>query len=223
MVDGLLIEVLGGDGGLDDLLKDLLAELLGGDLGSVLSGDDDGVDAEGNDGAVVVLVLNGDLGLGVGTAPGKGTVAAGLGHGGVQLVGKLEGEGEELRGLIGGIAEHDTLVTSTEVLEALVKVETLSDIGRLLLNGNEEVAGLVVEALGGVIVADVLDGVADNLLVVELGLGGDLTEDHDHTGLGGGLASDLGEGVLSQAGIEDGIGNLIGDLIGVTLTDGLGL
>ena len=223
MVDGLLVEVLGGDGGLDDLLKDLLAELLGGDLGSVLSRDDDGVDAEGNDGAVVVLVLNGDLGLGVGAEPGEGAVAAGSGHGGVELVGEEEGQGEELGGLVGGIAEHDTLITGTEVLEAVVKVETLSDIGRLLLNGNEEVAGLVVEALGRVIVADVLDGVADNLLVVELGLGGDLTEDHDHTGLGGGLASDLGEGVLSQAGIENGIGNLIGDLIGVTLTDGLGL
>ena len=31
------------------------------------------------------------------------------------------------------------------------------------------------------------------------------------TGLGGSLASDLGEGVLSQAGIEDGIGNLVTD------------
>lgn len=223
MVDGLLIEVLGGDGGLDDLLKDLLAELLGGDLGSVLGGDDDGVDAEGNNGAVVVLVLNGDLGLGVGAEPREGAVAAGSGHSSVELVGEEEGQGEELGGLVGGITEHDTLITGTEVLKTVVKVETLSDIGRLLLNGNEEVAGLVVEALGGVIVADVLDGVADNLLVVELGLGGDLTEDHDHTGLGGGLASDLGEGVLSQTGIENGIGNLIGDLVGMTLTDGLGL
>jgi hypothetical protein len=29
------------------------------------------------------------------------------------------------------------------------------------------------------------------------------------TSLGGGLASNLGEGVLSQAGIEDGIGDLV--------------
>jgi hypothetical protein len=38
---------------------------------------------------------------------------------------------------------------------------------------------------------------------------GDLAEDHDHTGLGGSLASDLGEGVLPEAGIEDGIRDLI--------------
>jgi len=84
-------------------------------------------------------------------------------------------------------------------------VETLGDVGRLLLNGNEDVAGLVVETLVGAVVTNVLDGLTDDLLVVEASLGGDLTEDHDHTGLGGSLASNLGEGVLLQAGVEDGI------------------
>jgi hypothetical protein len=77
------------------------------------------------------------------------------------------------------------------------------------MSGDEDVAGLVVEALVRRVVANVLDGATDDLLVVEVGLGGDLTEDHDHTSLGGGLASYLGEGVLLEAGIEDGIGDLI--------------
>ena len=223
MVDGLVVEVLGGDGLLDDLVKDLLAEVLGGDVVGVLGGDDDGVDADGDDSTVVVLVLNSDLGLGVGSQPRQRAVAAGSRHGSVELVGEGESEGEELGGLVGGITEHDTLVTSTEALESLLVVQTLGNIGRLLLNSNEQVEGLVVETLGGVIVTDVLDGVTDDLLVVNLGLGGDFTENHDHTSLGGSLASNLGEGVLSQAGVEDGIGDLIGNLIGVTLTDGLGL
>jgi hypothetical protein len=223
VVDGVVVKVLGGDGGLDDLLLDLLAELLSGDVGRVLGRDDDGVDALGDNGAVVVLVLNGDLGLGVGAEPGQRAVTAGSRHGSVKLVGELEGQGEQLGGLVGGVAEHDTLVTGAKLLESLVVVETLGNIGGLLLNGNEQVQGLVVKALLGVIVANVLDGVADNLLVVELGLGGDLTKDHDHASLGGGLASDLGQGVLSQAGVEDGIGDLVGNLVGVTLTDRLGL
>jgi hypothetical protein len=84
-------------------------------------------------------------------------------------------------------------------------VQTLRNVGRLLLNGNEHVAGLVVEALVGRVVANVLDGVADDLLEVEVGLGGDLAKDHDHTGLGGALACDLGERVLPEAGIENGV------------------
>lgn len=223
VVDGVVVNVLGGDHLLDDLLLKLLAELLGGDIGRVLGGDDDGVDALGDDGAVVVLILNGDLGLGVGPQPREGAIATRSGHGSVELVGEEESEGEELRGLVGGVAEHDTLVTGTKLLKSLLVVKALSNIGRLLLDGDEQVEGLVVEALLGIIVADVLDGVTDDLLVVELGLGGDLAEDHDHAGLGGSLASDLGEGVLGQTGVENGIGDLVSDLVGVTLADGLGL
>lgn len=223
VVDGLIVEVLRGDDLLDDLLLDLLAQLLCGDVRAVLGGDDDGMDALGNDGTVVVLVLNGDLSLGVGAQPRQGAIAAGSGHGSIELVRQEQGQGEELRSLIGGIAEHDTLVTSAELLEGLVVVETLGDIGRLLLNGDEEVQGLVVETLGGIVIADALDGLTDNLLVVDLGLGSDLAEDHDHAGLGSRLAGNLGKRILSKAGIEDGIGNLVGNLVGVTLTDRLGL
>lgn len=217
MVDGLLVKELGGDDLLDDLLENLLAEVLGSDLRSVLGGDDNSVNALGNDGTSIVLVLDGDLSLGVGPQPWERAIVSGGSHGGVEPVGELDGEGEELRSLVGGIAEHDTLVTSTELLESLLVVETLSNIGRLLLNGDENVAGLVVEALARVIVANVLDGLTDDLLVVESSLGGDLTEDHDHTSLGGSLASDLGERVLPEAGVENGIGDLVSDLVGVTL------
>jgi hypothetical protein len=222
VVDGVLVEVLGGDGLLDDLLLDLLAELLDRNVGRVLSRNNDGVNTQRDDGTVVVCVLDGDLGLGVGPEPGEGAVVAGIGHGLVELVGKLDGKGKVLRGLVGGIAEHDTLVTGTELLESLLVVKTLSNVGALLLNGDEDVASLVVEALLGRVVADVLDGVTDDLLVVDLGLGGDLAEDHDHAGLGGTLASDLGERVLLEAGIEDGVGDLVSDLVGVALADGLG-
>lgn len=47
-------------------------------------------------------------------------------------------------------------------------METLSNVDRLLLNGNQNVAGLVVETLLRRVVADVLDSVADDLLVIEL-------------------------------------------------------
>ena len=222
MVDGLVVKVLGGDDLLDNLLLDLLAELVNTNLGGVLSGDNNGVDALRNDGAVVVCVLDSDLSLGVGPEPGDRAVVASVGHGLVQLVGELDGEREVLGGLVGSVAEHDTLVTSAELLESLLVVQTLGDIRALLLNGAKHVASLVVEALVGRVVTNVLDGIADDLLVVDLGLGGDLTEDHDHAGLGRGLASDLGEGVLLQAGIEDSVRDLVSDLVGVALADGLG-
>lgn len=222
MVDGLLVEVVCRNGLLDDLLEDLLAKLLGGDLLAVLCGHDDGVDTLGDDGTIVVLVLDSDLGLGVGSEPWEAAVVAGISHSLVELVREDDGQWKELRGLVSGITEHDTLVASTEILEALLVVETLSNVGALLFNGNENVASLVVKALGGIIVSNVLDGVTDDLLVVQASLGGDFAKDHDHTGLGGRLAGDLGGRVVLQAGIEDGIGNLIGNLVRVTLADRFG-
>lgn len=71
---------------------------------------------------------------------------------------------------------HDTLVTGTDLLERTV-VETLRNVRRLLLDGDEHVARLVVETLVRVVVSDLLDRVSDDRLVVDLGAGRDLTED----------------------------------------------
>lgn len=213
VVDGLLIEVLGGDDGLDDVLHDVLVNLLVGDVGLVLGGDDDGVDADGDHAAVLLLVLDGDLGLTIGAQPLEGSILANVGETLAEAGGEEVGEGHELGGLIGGVAEHDALVTSADLLDALVEVDALGDIGALLLDGDDDVAGVAVDALVGGGVADVADGGADDVLEIDLGVGGDLTEDHDHAGLGGGLAGDLGLGVLGEAGVEDGIGNLIAELV----------
>lgn len=222
VVDDSVIKKVLGDNLLDDLLEDLLSELFGSDLLSVLGGNDDSVDTEGDHGTVLtLLVLNGNLSLRVGSEPAQRTVTTGSGHSGVKLVGEHDGKGHHFGGFVGSVTEHDTLVTSTDLLEGTV-VKTLSNVGRLLLNGNQDVTGLVVETLVGRVVTDLLDGVSDNLLVVDLSPGGDLTEDHDHTGLSGGLASDLGERVLSETGVEDGIRDLVTDLVGMALTNGLG-
>lgn len=205
MVDCLLVEVFSRDRLPDDLLKDLFPQLLGGDVLRVLGRHDNSVNTPGDDCTVVVLVLNGDLGLGVGSEPWKRTVAAGSRHNGVQLVGENDSQGEELRSLVGGISKHDTLVTSAKLLECLVEVETLGNVLRLLLNGDQDVTSLVVETFVGIIVSDFLDSATDDLLVVKLGAGGDFTKDHDHTSLGGSLTTDFGERVLSQASIKNGV------------------
>jgi hypothetical protein len=70
-------------------------------------------------------------------------------------------------------------------------VQTLRNIGGLLLNGNENVASFVIEPFGRVVVADVADGFTNDFLVIELGLGSNFAKDHDHASLGCGLTSNF--------------------------------
>mmetsp|Transcript_20976 Transcript_20976/g.66462 ORF Transcript_20976/g.66462 Transcript_20976/m.66462 type:complete len:461 (+) Transcript_20976:322-1704(+) len=208
--DGLVIEVLGGDDGLDHVLVEVGGDLVVGDILVVLGGDEDSVHALGDHGAVLVLVLDGNLGLAVGAEPGADAVLADLGQLVADLGGEHVGEGHELGGLIGGVAEHDALVAGANLLELLGAhaVDALADVGGLLLKVAEHLAVVAVEADVGGGEADLAAGLAHDLLVVDLSLGGDLTEYHHHAGLGAGLAGDLGLGVLLEASVEDGIGDL---------------
>lgn len=49
------------------------------------------------------------------------------------------------------------------------------------------------------------NSITNDLLVVDSSWASDLAEDHDHTSLGSGLASNLGEGVDGEGGIENSI------------------
>ena len=181
MVNGVFIAKVGRDDLFDGLFQDLLPQVLGGDVVRVLGRNDGGVGSEGNNGTTVAFVLDHHLGLSQGRAP--------------------DSKRHQFWGFGSGVSEHETLITSTEVL-GRAPVETLSNVRRLLLNGDEDVVGLVVETLGRVAVPNVPDSFLDNLLVVYLSLGRDFTKDHDHSGLSNGLASNLGELVLLQVGIE---------------------
>jgi len=115
----------------------------------VLGGNDNGVHADGDHLAVLLAVQHGDLSLAVRAHPLQDTLLAHLGEAGTDLGGQQMGQRHQLLGLGGRIAEHVTLVTSTNLLNGLVDVHTLSNIGALLLNGDHDIASGVVDTWGG--------------------------------------------------------------------------
>ena len=86
----------------------------------------------------------------------------------------------------------------------------------MLGDGNQHTARVSVEAFFARIVADLIDNFADEFIVVEDRVGGDLTEQHHIAGLDGCLTGDARARVLLKTGIQHGIGDLIADLIGVS-------
>ena len=205
--DGLLIKVLLRDDRLDDMLLEVSSNLIVGDCLVVLGRDEDSVDSDGHHGTTIIAVLNSHLGLSIRPEPGAGPVLAHLSETSTKLGGKDMAEGHQLWGLISCIPKHVSLVTSSNLLRPLCEVamHTLSNIRGLLLNVHKHFAVVSIKPNICRHETDVAAGLPDNLLVVNIGLRGDLTKNHDHVSLGAGLASNLAVRVLSKASVKNGI------------------
>ena len=102
----------------------------------------------------------------------------------------------------------------------LAGVDALCDVRRLAGDQilDEHLVG--VEHVVVVDVADVANGSPHDLLIVELRGGRDFTGDHHLIGLNESLARDAAGAVLSQASVEDAVGNQVGNLVGMPLANG---
>ncbi len=213
--------------GLHDELADVGSEQrLQVDVGGVLRGDDDRVEADG----LVAVVLDGDLRLAVGAQVGDGAVLTDLGQALGQAVRQEDRQRHEGRRLVGGVAEHQALVAGALPVQLVVvalhpglvrRVDTLRDVRGLRADGHRHAAGGAVEALLGGVVADLQDLAADQVRDVRVGLGRDLAGHMHQAGGDQRLDGDPGGRVLAQKRVENGVADLVSDLVGVTLGHGL--
>ena len=220
---GLPVQEVRRDGGPHDALDQVAADGLLVRVRAVLGGQDDGVHAHG----LAVQVFHGDLALSIRAQVGQLAALADLAQAAGQAVGQGDGHGHELLGLVAGKAEHHALVARADVHLALgAALERVADahgdVRGLLVQLQHHAAGRGVKAAGAVAVADVGDGLADDRFVVHIGLGGDFAHDQHEVGRGDRLAGDAGHGVLGQVRVQDRVGDLVADLVGVSLRDGLG-
>ena len=225
-VAGVVVEQLGRDGRADDELDHILAQLCHVHFRGVLRAEHDGVHAHG---AVLLVVLDRDLRLAVGPQIVHQTLLA---HGGQalgQLVGQRDGQRHQLRRLVAGEAEHHALVARAVVeravagllaLERLVHAE--GDVRALLVDVRDDGAGLAVKTVLRTVVADLAHGLAHDLRDVHVAVGRDLAHDVHDAGRDRALAGDAAVRVLRQNGVEDRVGHLVADLIGMSLCNGFG-
>mmetsp|Transcript_42691 Transcript_42691/g.108390 ORF Transcript_42691/g.108390 Transcript_42691/m.108390 type:complete len:214 (-) Transcript_42691:34-675(-) len=150
-----------------------------------------------------------------------------------QFLAKASGHGVRQRhailGLVASVAEHDALIAGADIHVILANVHTTCDVRALLVDAHQHLASLVTQALAvhaGQVVdvgveADLGNNAPDDLVIVDLGLRRDLASDHDHVVLRHSLASDLALGILCQAGVQDGVRDLVAELVRVALVDRL--
>ena len=214
-----------------DMLLDIPVNLLLGHALVVLGGEDHCVQAHR---LVILIILHRDLGLSVRPQVGKRAVLADLSQASCQLVGQGDGIGHILLRLVGGVAEHHALISRADgvqlllghmLLPCLLGLQSLvnaqGNICGLLIDGGDHAAGIAVKAILCPVIADLPDGLPDNLLDVYIGAGGNLSHNQHQSCGDGRLAGHPAHGILLHQGIEDRVGNGIADLIRMSLCHGL--
>ena len=146
-----------------------------------------------------------------------------LGH----LVGQGDGQGHQLRRLVAGVAKHHALVAGAvlklSVLALLVLqrlIHAHGDVAGLLVNVGDNAAGVTVKAVLGPVIADVPDHFPGKLCNVHVATGADLAHDVHQAGGNSSLTGHPSLWVLGQNRVQHRVGNLVADLIGMSLCYG---
>ena len=148
-------------------------------------------------------------------------------------MGEVNGEGHEAVGLVAGEADHHALVAGAGGAAGVGSGGAVGagfqrgadagvDVGGLLAGVGDDAAGMAVDAVFQVGVADFQQGPAGDGVEVQFGLGGDFAGDHDQVLAGDGLAGDAAHGVNGEGGVQYGVGNLVAHLVGVPFSNRLG-
>ncbi len=215
MILGVCTEPFGRQDRLDDFFHHAFLEIFHADVRVMLRRQDHRVDAYG----FVVFVDERDLTFSVGSQPGQGACLANLGLAPDEAVRVGDRRRHQHVGLVGGVAEHQALVTGALTLGVLA-VDSLCDIGRLFAERIQYRAGRAVESHVGMRIANIQHRFPRNFFDVDHRRCSDLARDEDHAGLDQGFTGDPCLDVLLEYRVEYGVRNLVGYLVGMSLGHG---
>ena len=180
----------------------------------VLRRNNNGVDAHGR---AVVVVLNGNLALGIGTQVGHLlALATDVGQHLKDAVCQGERERHVVFGFIGGIAEHHALVAST-LFHGVLTFHTAVDVGALLVDGAQHTARVALEHVFAFGVTNLLDYLAGNELEVNVCLGFHFAGQYHLSRGYKRFARHLRLRVVGQQFVKYSVRNLIGHFVWVSL------
>ena len=207
------------------MLQNVAADLLERNFRRMLRGDNHRI----HTGGFAVHIFHRDLRFAVRAEVGEFPALADLGQPAGELVRQRDGQRHQLRRLIAGKAEHHALVARAGAVVLLLRavlrfegrVNAERNIRRLHVDGRDHAAGAAVEAIGGIVVANVVDNLPHNGGNIHITFRGDLSHDMHQAGGGRHLARHMRLGIFFQNRVEDGVGDLIADLVGMAFRDGL--
>ncbi|OPZ92994.1 MAG: hypothetical protein BWY72_02485 [Bacteroidetes bacterium ADurb.Bin416] len=137
-------------------------------------------------------------------------------------MGQVEGQGHIVFRLVGGVSEHHALVTGSLVhgVHFGSTIDASVDVGGLFMDGGEDTARIAFKHIVAFGITNAVDDGSGDFLKVDIGLRLDFSGQDNLSGGDQGFTGNFRGGVESQEFIEDGIRDLVGDLVGMTLGNG---
>ena len=165
---------------------------------------------------LAVAVFDGDLGLAIGTEEMDLLALADFREALREAMGQLDRHRHEFFGFIASVAEHQALVAGAAGIHAH------GDVRRLALYRANHRAGVRIETVFRVVVADLAHGFAGQLIVIHMGRSRDFAGHDDQSSGQQGFARYASLRILPHYFIKDRIRNLVSNLIRVAFRDRLG-
>ena len=175
----------------------------------------------GDAGGLAVFIFHCDLALAIGKQEGQQAASAdGLQAAG-EFMAQLNGQRHVVIRFAAGIAEHHTLISGAAFQRILV-VYAHGDIRTLVVHGYVNTAAVGIKTVTGFGISDIPDDPASDILIIHMGLGGDLSHDVELIHGGESFAGYPGSRVAGKKCIQDRVGYPVAEFIGMSPGNGLG-
>ena len=168
-------------------------------------------------------VLNGNLRFSIRTKIGKSSVFPYLSQLAGQLLSQIVRKRHIFGSLIGSIAKHHSLIAGADCFNLRIGqgilfclqcfINTESNICRLTVNNLLDLNGPVVKPFIIAVIADFPDGIADNLVDIDVSAGCNFSQDSDKIRACGRFAGYTSVRILCHDRIKNSVGNLVADLV----------
>ncbi|TSC97675.1 MAG: Uncharacterized protein Greene101449_1111 [Candidatus Peregrinibacteria bacterium Greene1014_49] len=166
--------------------------------------------------AAIIAIFHGHLTFAIRTQEADFLVLARFGKTLCEFVSECNRQRHELRRFITGESEHEPLISSALFFIAVrFRIDPEGNICALCPHADNDSAGLVIESIDGIVIANFTDSFAGNSCDIDVSRCTHFSGNNNKAGGCKALAGDVCVRVLTQRVIENGIGNLIAEFIGV--------
>ena len=209
------------------LVMHTLAHVLQRDLRAVLRGNEHRVEAQRT--SQILGVFHDHLGLAIRAQLRDYAVLAHICQALRKLCRRDIRQRQVFLRLIGGVANHQALVTHIAVVQLLflfgaefAGFAPIADVGIEVARPHvvDDASALRVKAAVSVRVANLSSRLTGDLRMVERERSGDFAFERDEAFLDDGFHRDAGIRILGEVGVDDCVGDLVSDLVGMAFGDG---